>query len=904
MTDSDVLVSVIIGFRDWGLDTLEFVIKTHKLSSLGDRLEVIVSDYGSEDADEVQQRCEAAGAKVVRTQRSGFPRWNRSAALNAGIRQGATGKYMLTTDADIMFHPKTIETVVNSMEKLGPEGTVYGLVQCRDLQENMPKEDLQDWPWDKMEAECSMRPPWGMGGCALFPRSYADEVQGYDERLEWWGGEDNDFALRAEKSGLNIHWVEHPDARIYHLWHTKALEKWKEDPRFQEVWANNRELVKNTICTYRNLEKWGGMPSPPPDLSVVVITRNRVDLLEDCVKSVLNQTYERFEFLIVDDGSTDGTEEYVKTIKDPRLRYFKRHAQGIPQARNFGVKNARGEYIVVMDDDDLMLPTRLADQTSCITDGSDGSYGGWIDHHLAANRLEHHQGKERNYASILFSGRVMIHPASMIRRSVLLEYPYNEEFAYGSDYDMNLRVAEAGVRLDHTGSYLIVRRMHDRNVTVTNKDEQKTTGRSSAVLHRDRMSEEDQKRVRAEGRAAALLPVRLTPRLSDISAYFPWIEVDEEDYSEPEMTSTYDVAARWKQVGNTLYFDALGTEIFFEMPSDWSIDETHPDLFHVAHYVMMNPWEKDILKDWKPSRRPGWRPGLAFSGGIDSTAAMLLMPQSTVLVYNERSEITTILDHTNAFRFIDHLEDEKGKPVIRIKSNHECIRMSAGKGPGFSTDYACAVQVILLADYLCLDSMGTGMPLENSYFFHGYRYRNFGESQFWRNHSRIFDSIGLSIYQPVAGCSEVINATIVQASGLTGLAQSCLRSNKGGEVCGQCWKCFRKNSLVGHSFSLEGEIGTFLAKKPLKQAVSTLYSIDKCGVSDNGTVITQRFPEIQELLEGSNFDWLERFNPLAIELIPKKYRAYTQSRLLEHAAAMDSRDISEMEEIDLYPEMS
>jgi hypothetical protein len=497
----------------------------------------------------------------------------------------------------------------------------------------------------------------------------------------------------------------------------------------------------------------------------------------------------------------------------------------------------------------------------------------------------------------------MIHAASMIRRSVLIEYPYNEEFAFGSDYDMNLRISAAGVSLDHTSSYLIVRRMHDRNVTVTNNDEQKITGSSSAVLHRDQMSDEEQKKVRAEGLAAELLPVRHTPHLSEISAIFPWIEVKEEDYPEPQITSTYDVAARWKQVGNILYFDALDTEIFFEMPHDWHLEDSHPDLFHVAHYVMMNPWEKDILKDWKPSRRPGWRPGLAFSGGIDSTAAMLLMPQLTVLIYNERSEISTILDHTNAFRFIKYLEDERGQPIIRMKSNHESIRMSAGKGPGFSTDYACAVQVILLADYLGLDSMGTGMPLENSYFFHGYRYRNFGESHFWINHSKIFDSIGLSIYQPVAGCSEVINAAIVQANGLTGLAQSCLRSNKGGEVCGQCWKCFRKNTLVGHPFSLNGEIETFLKKKPLKQAVSTLYSIEKAGVSDEGVVIVEKYPDIQALLHGSKFDWLERFNPLAIELIPQKYRLYTQARLHEYAEIMDSRDISMMESIDLYPEI-
>ena len=907
--DADPLVSVIIGFRDWGLDTLEFVIKTHKLSSLGERLEVIVSDYGSEDADGVRTRCEAAGAKVVRTQRAGFPRWNRSAALNAGIRQGAKGKYLLTTDADILFHPRTIETVVNSMEEVGSDGKVYGLVQCRDLPESMPKENLQEWPWETMESECSMRPPWGMGGCALFPQSFIDHVQGYDERLEWWGGEDNDLALRAEKGGLQIHWVEHPEARIYHLWHTKALEKWKEDSRFQEVWANNRELVKTTITTYRNLEKWGGMPSPPPPMSVIVITRNRSDLLQDCIKSVLNQTFERFEFLIIDDGSTDDTEEVMSEIKDPRIRYFKRPAQGIPFARNFGVMNARGEFITIMDDDDLMLPNRLRDQMSCISEGSDGSYGGWIDHQLSENQLEYFPGKKRNYSSILFGGRVMIHPASMIRRTVLLEHPYNEDFAYGSDYDMNLRIAEAGVRLDHTGSYLIVRRMHDRNVTVTNTDEQKTTGRSSAILHRDRLSEDEQSRMRAEGRAASELSVRSSPGLSQIGVYFPWLGIgddDEEaeevdDFEDETPLTTYDVSKCWSQKGRRLVFDAEGVEVFFRMPVGWSMEDTHPDLFQLSHYVMLSPWDKTILDDWAPSRRPGWRPGLAFSGGIDSAAAMTLMPQTTVLVYNERKGLISKLNHTNAFRFFEHMEESLGRPVIRVPSNHEKIRTRDGKNSGFSTDYACAVQVILLADHLGLDSIGTGMPLENTYLWHGYRYRDFRESWFWRHYSELFDSIGLPIYQPVAGCSEVINMRIIEHHMMDDFAQSCLRSSKEGEVCQSCWKCFRKNTMLGRPFKMSGEIKKFLSKEPLKQAVSTLYSIQRGGVASNGIRVEEKFPHLNPHLE-MNLTWLERHYPPALELLPDRYRDYTTNRLEQISAKMTQGDIELLHAVDIYPE--
>ena len=114
--------------------------------------------------------------------------------------------------------------------------------------------------------------------------------------------------------------------------------------------------------------------------------------------------------------------------------------------------------------------------------------------------------------------------------------------------------------------------------------------------------------------------------------------------------------------------------------------------------------------------------------------------------------------------------------------------------PGFSTDYACAVQVILLADYFGLDSIATGMPLENTYLWHGYKYRDFSDTWFWKHHSKLFSDVGLPLYQPVAGCSEIVNMKISEQKGWLGWAQSCLRSNIPGEVCGKCWKCFRKNS--------------------------------------------------------------------------------------------------------------
>ena len=379
------------------------------------------------------------------------------------------------------------------------------------------------------------------------------------------------------------------------------------------------------------------------------------------------------------------------------------------------------------------------------------------------------------------------------------------------------------------------------------------------------------------------------------------VEVTVELEPEESEPSNYDVDNHWRLEGSRLFFNWDGEEVFFDMPTDWKIDQTHTDLLRLAHYVLVAPWDNSVLDDWVPSRKPGWRPGLAFSGGVDSAAAMELMPSSTVLIYNERMDIEGQLNHTNAFRFFDEIYQRTGRRVVRIPSNHEKIRTRDGKMPGFSSDYACGVQVILLADYYGLDSMGTGLPLENSFLFHGYRYRDFVNSWFWKHHSPIFEEVGLPLYQPVAGCSEIINMKIVNETGWEGWAQSCLRSNKSGEVCGRCWKCFRKNSLLGLPYTFNGEIESFLGKRPLKQAVSTLYSIQRGGKSVEGIEVVERFPDLAPMLE-IDLEFLNRHLDSALNLLPSRYLTFTQSRLSSFAEEMDSKDRNNLSAINLHTE--
>jgi glycosyltransferase involved in cell wall biosynthesis len=255
-------------------------------------------------------------------------------------------------------------------------------------------------------------------------------------------------------------------------------------------------------------------------VSVVIITRNRSDLLYDSIRSVLIQTYSNFELLIIDDGSEDNTEEMVKQFPDSRIRYVKKKPTGIPKSRNIGVQMAKGEYIVIMDDDDLMMPNRIQEQIECLSDGSSGSYGGWIDQDAESN-LEYNSGGEYGYSQILFGGKIMLHPASMIKRSVLLQFPYDENYSFGTDYVMNLEIARAGHKLDHTGSYILLRRFHGRNVTLTNTGEQKNTAKVRKSEFLESLDEETEKRMRQEWKNTPVFQRHIQARQENYRSFVP-----------------------------------------------------------------------------------------------------------------------------------------------------------------------------------------------------------------------------------------------------------------------------------------------------------------------------------------------------------------------------------------------
>ena len=100
-----------------------------------------------------------------------------------------------------------------------------------------------------------------------------------------------------------------------------------------------------------------------PLVSVIVPCYNYAHFLPDCLKSILGQTFKDFEAIIVDDGSTDNSKEVAKRfLSDPRFHYIYQVNQGLSAARNTGIRNAKGEFIAIVDPDDMWFPTKLEEQ--------------------------------------------------------------------------------------------------------------------------------------------------------------------------------------------------------------------------------------------------------------------------------------------------------------------------------------------------------------------------------------------------------------------------------------------------------------------------------------------------------------------------------------------------------------
>ena len=222
-----------------------------------------------------------------------------------------------------------------------------------------------------------------------------------------------------------------------------------------------------------------------PAISVVMPVYNTERYVAHAVRSVLAQTFEDFEFIILDDGSTDSSvhiiQEYAEN--DDRVRFFPLEHQGYVSLLRRGLNHCRGEFVARMDSDDISTPDRFEKEIKFLRGNPDvvavGSRVVLIDPFGSQFEKPGHKTTHQEIEEELLKGVgwAIVHPTVMMRRDALMQVGgYREDLAVSEDLDLFLRLAEVG-KLQNLPDVLLQYRQHLQSVNYTRYEQQKAVKR-------------------------------------------------------------------------------------------------------------------------------------------------------------------------------------------------------------------------------------------------------------------------------------------------------------------------------------------------------------------------------------------------------------------------------------------
>ncbi len=221
-----------------------------------------------------------------------------------------------------------------------------------------------------------------------------------------------------------------------------------------------------------------------PKVSIIIPTYNSRFFIRRTVRSVVNQNFSNWELIIVDDCSTDDTYEILEDMasKEPRIRVYKTESNsGAPALpKNIGLHFSKGEYIAFLDHDDEWLPNKLREQLEIIQYGKDniGMVSCFLNlKNWHTNKIEsvHNKFPKKNKLQNLYKRNFFVTSSGIIvKREVFKKVGlFDSRFSVSDDWDMWIRIMEAGYDFEICPLYLVNYFIHESNLSaIANIDKQ------------------------------------------------------------------------------------------------------------------------------------------------------------------------------------------------------------------------------------------------------------------------------------------------------------------------------------------------------------------------------------------------------------------------------------------------
>lgn len=207
-----------------------------------------------------------------------------------------------------------------------------------------------------------------------------------------------------------------------------------------------------------------------PEVSIIMPVYNGEMYLGEAIESILNQTYTNFEYLIINDGSTDNSLDIIDKYarKDKRIVAISRENKGLVASLNEGIALAKGKYIARMDADDISLPNRIEQELRYLEENSDVDILGSNIEIIGDVDKERKEGyikwfnsslNETNIEEKFLEGCALSHPSVMIKKQLFAHLKYRDNYC-AEDYDLWMRALKQGFKIRKIEEVLLQYRIH------------------------------------------------------------------------------------------------------------------------------------------------------------------------------------------------------------------------------------------------------------------------------------------------------------------------------------------------------------------------------------------------------------------------------------------------------------
>jgi glycosyltransferase involved in cell wall biosynthesis len=208
-------------------------------------------------------------------------------------------------------------------------------------------------------------------------------------------------------------------------------------------------------------------------ISVILPVYNAEKYLSKSIRSLLDQTYDNLEIIIIDDGSEDSSPSIIKTFKDERIRYFENTHKGLTSELNFGLQAASGNYIARMDADDTCNLNRLTVQMDFLKNNPDIQLVSTNYNHIDENdKILLHKVMPEHNEDIEYMMPVLnsvCHAGMLTYKSALIEAgAYRENFSFVEDQDLFLRMISRGMKMYNIQEFLYSYRYNKKRLSKQN----------------------------------------------------------------------------------------------------------------------------------------------------------------------------------------------------------------------------------------------------------------------------------------------------------------------------------------------------------------------------------------------------------------------------------------------------